>query len=242
MCVAWMDERRRNPGSFCEPLCEMRGECLALSGQVIEAGDLDTSDRRDELCHAIVATKNRASIVLGHLIYYRFPVIATELRALCCARAVGHEHAALACLHCLVDVEAKNTYVADGARKFPLPFRAGRLRVVFNELEFALFGYLQKLGEIRGLPIEINDHDRLRVFCDAPPNGLGVDTKRALVDIRKYRHGAIRKNCGSRSRHRIWRHDHLIARSALERDTGGMQRRGRRIDGHRMLHFELFCE
>lgn len=156
---AFCGRRERDVGIVLERLCVDLVDVAFLRDALVEDGHLSPSDAGADVAEAIVVADLLMLIPREFLARLRRPKQHFVVRLL----VVAHQHAAAARSDDLVSVERKDGNVAEVARLDAFVACAEAFGGVFKDGSAVLAGYREKLVELGGIAVKVDDDDRFGV-------------------------------------------------------------------------------
>ena len=145
---------------------------------------------------------------------------------------VHHDGAAFARCDGLVQLQAVDADVADGADWSPFVARADALSAILEHFHVVFAGNGQNAVEIGRVALQVHRHDQLRLRSNPALDVVRIDVER-LVDFGEHGQRAGEHNGRVAGVPGPGRQNHLVAGADFERIDGGLERRGTGGDGQR---------
>ena len=207
---------------------------------LLHAGELMDADRSLEIHHVVLEARLDDFVMLEAFVGEALPGIrrkAVEGKTLdpgCIGLRGGRDHSALARDDVLGRVEAEGGEVAERPGMAIADERLDRVRAILDHRQPALAREGDDVDDVARSSREVHRNHRARAIRRTALDLLGRHAHRLPVDVREHRNRTRVDDrvCGRRERH--CRHDHLVARTEVERHHCQMQGGGARVDRDRV--------
>src|ERR1039457_3212013 len=202
----------------------------------IQLAQLRQQHASAELVHAVLRADEPVSSRFSHHMFVQRPQAAQVMearRALEQQRVVGHHRAALARGDRLVELQAVNAHVAQGAERLAPVTGAPTLRAVFQHLYAVLARNLDDAVQVRRAALQMHRHDQFRLRRDLRFKIAGVQVER-FVDLGEDRQRSGEYDGVEAGVPGPGRQDHFVAGTDAERRQRAVQRGCSRRDGKRV--------